>query len=49
MWLWQESKRAKEKMSVKLFAGNTSIWRAMSTAVLAKRLECTNILAEPLS
>lgn len=44
MWLWQERKRAEEKMSVQLFAGNTSIWRAMTTTILAKRLDCTNLL-----
>lgn len=44
MWLWQERKRAKEKMSVQLFAGNASIWRAMTTTILAKNLDSTNLL-----
>lgn len=43
MWLWQESKRAKKQMSVQSFAGNGSIWRAMSAAVLAEKLEWTNL------
>lgn len=31
-------------MSVQLYAGNASIWRAMTTTILPKSLDCTNLL-----